>query len=149
DTRAGSASGSIVTPTGTSSPGWCGRRTARSRRRPGRRGWRRTRTRAGGAGAGADPGGVEPGGVDEGVAPRLPPGECLPFAQGGPVNFAYSDKVKKLQQQVQEFMDAHVYPSESVYYAQVEANRWAPPPIMEELKAKAGGAGLGNLFLSE
>jgi acyl-CoA dehydrogenase len=65
------------------------------------------------------------------------------------VDFAYSDKVKKLQQQVQEFMDAHVYPSESVYYAQVEANRWAQPPIIEELKAKARAAGLWNLFLPE
>jgi acyl-CoA dehydrogenase len=65
------------------------------------------------------------------------------------VDFAYSDKVKKLQQQVQEFMDAHVYPNESVYYAQVEANRWAQPPIIEELKAKARAAGLWNLFLPE
>ena len=31
------------------------------------------------------------------------------------MDFAYSDKVKQLQQQVQEFMDAHVYPNERVY----------------------------------
>jgi acyl-CoA dehydrogenase len=65
------------------------------------------------------------------------------------VDFAYSDKVKQLQQQVQEFMDAHVYPNESVYDDQVEANRWAQPPIMEELKAKARAAGLWNLFLTD
>ncbi len=65
------------------------------------------------------------------------------------MEFAYPDKVKKLQQQVQEFMDAHVYPNESVYDDQVEANRWAQPPIMEELKAKARAAGLWNLFLPE
>jgi acyl-CoA dehydrogenase len=65
------------------------------------------------------------------------------------VDFAFSDKVKKLQQQVQEFMDAHVYPNESVYDDQVEANRWAQPPIMEELKAKARAASLWNLFLPE
>jgi len=65
------------------------------------------------------------------------------------VDFAYPDKVKKLQQQVQEFMDAHVYPNESVYDDQVEANRWAQPPIMEELKAKARAASLWNLFLPE
>jgi acyl-CoA dehydrogenase len=65
------------------------------------------------------------------------------------VDFAYSDKVKKLQQQVQEFMDAHVYPNESVYDDQVEANRWAQPPIMEELKSRARAAGLWNLFLPD
>jgi acyl-CoA dehydrogenase len=65
------------------------------------------------------------------------------------VDFVYSDKVKRLQQQVQEFMDAHIYPNERVYDEQVEANRWAQPPIMEELKAKARAAGLWNLFLPE
>ncbi len=65
------------------------------------------------------------------------------------MEFTYSDKVKKLQQQVQEFMDAHVYPNEAVYDEQVEANRWAQPPIMEALKAKARAAGLWNLFLPE
>jgi acyl-CoA dehydrogenase len=65
------------------------------------------------------------------------------------VDFAYSDKVKRLQQQVQEFMDAHVYPNERVYDDQVEANRWAQPPIMEELKARARAAGFWNLFLPD
>jgi acyl-CoA dehydrogenase len=65
------------------------------------------------------------------------------------VDFAYSDKVKQLQQHVQEFLDAHVYPNESVYDDQVEANRWAQPPIMEELKARARAAGLWNLFLPD
>ncbi len=65
------------------------------------------------------------------------------------MHFAFPDKVKKLQQQVQEFMDAHVYPAEPVYDEQVEADRWAQPPVMEELKAKARAAGLWNLFLPE
>jgi acyl-CoA dehydrogenase len=65
------------------------------------------------------------------------------------VDFAYSDKVKRLQEQVQAFMDAHIYPNEAVYEAQVAANRWEQPPVMEELKKKARGAGLWNLFLPE
>jgi acyl-CoA dehydrogenase len=73
---------------------------------------------------------------------------CRPDKEG-PVDFAYSDKVKRLQQQLQEFMDAHVYPNERVYDEQVAADRWAQPPIMEQLKAKARSAGLWNLFLPE
>ena len=65
------------------------------------------------------------------------------------MDFAYSDKVKGLQRKVQEFMDAHIYPNERVYAEQVQANRWAQPPIMEELKQKARAAGLWNLFLPE
>jgi acyl-CoA dehydrogenase len=65
------------------------------------------------------------------------------------VDFAYSDKVKRLQQQLQEFMDAHVYPNERVYDEQVAADRWAQPPIIEQLKARARAAGLWNLFLPE
>ena len=65
------------------------------------------------------------------------------------MHFEYSDKVKRLQGQVQEFMDTWVHPNERVYHEQVESNRWAQPPIMEELKAKARTAGLWNLFLPE
>src|SRR5215470_17668719 len=46
-------------------------------------------------------------------------------------------------------MEAHIYPNESVYEAQLAANRWEQPPIMEELKAKARAAGLWNLFLPD
>ncbi len=65
------------------------------------------------------------------------------------MDFAYSDKVKGLQRQVQDFMDAHVYPNEKLHDEQVEQNRWAQPPIIEELKKKAKAAGLWNLFLPE
>jgi acyl-CoA dehydrogenase len=63
------------------------------------------------------------------------------------VHFDHSDKVKALLARLQEFMDAHVYPNESVYDAQVEKSRWSQPAIMEELKQKAKSAGLWNLFL--
>ena len=65
------------------------------------------------------------------------------------MDFTHSDKVKHLQDRVRAFMDTHIYPNESVYDAQVAANRWQQPAIIEELKAKAREAGLWNLFLPE
>ncbi len=67
------------------------------------------------------------------------------------MDFEYSPKVKALQKRVQDFMDAHVYPHEETYVAQLNAqgDRWQIPPIMEELKAKGKAAGLWNLFLPE
>ncbi|MFI5315159.1 MAG: acyl-CoA dehydrogenase family protein [Myxococcota bacterium] len=65
------------------------------------------------------------------------------------MDFEPSDKVKTLQRQVQAFMDAHVYPAESVYEEQVQESRWSQPRAMEELKEKARKEGLWNLFLPE
>jgi acyl-CoA dehydrogenase len=65
------------------------------------------------------------------------------------LDFEYSDKVKSLQRQLQAFMDAHVYPAESLYEEQVQESRWAQPRVMEELKEKARKEGLWNLFLPE
>ncbi|MEO8604076.1 MAG: acyl-CoA dehydrogenase family protein [bacterium] len=65
------------------------------------------------------------------------------------MDFAYSDKVKALQQRVQAFMDEHIYPNEKLHDEQVAANRFAQPAIVEELKLKAKAAGLWNLFLPE
>jgi acyl-CoA dehydrogenase len=68
------------------------------------------------------------------------------------MDFAYSDKVKGLQQKLQRFMDAHVYPNERRFHEEVEANRalgdpWVPTKLIEELKPKARAQGLWNLFL--
>ncbi|MCY0893340.1 MAG: acyl-CoA dehydrogenase family protein [Acidibacillus sp.] len=68
------------------------------------------------------------------------------------MDFSYSDKVKRLQEKLNEFMNDYVYPNEQVYDEQVNAhtNRFeAVPPIMEELKAKAKASGLWNLFLPD
>jgi len=65
------------------------------------------------------------------------------------VDFEYSPKVKALQERVQAFMEAHVYPNEQTYEEQLVGNRWSQPPIMEELKQKAKAEGLWNLFLPE
>ena len=47
------------------------------------------------------------------------------------------------------FMDAHIYPNEAKYHAELNAltNRFTTVPLMEELKAKAREAGLWNLFV--
>ncbi|MHB1628567.1 MAG: acyl-CoA dehydrogenase family protein [Bacilli bacterium] len=68
------------------------------------------------------------------------------------MDFSYSEKVKRLQAEVTEFMNEHIYPNESVYNEQLKAlpDRWrAIPPIVEELKEKARTAGLWNLFLPD
>lgn len=62
-----------------------------------------------------------------------------------------SEKIKKLQAQLHEFMNTHIYPNERLYHEQVSTaeNRWAPVPIIEQLKVKAKAKGLWNLFLPE
>jgi acyl-CoA dehydrogenase len=63
------------------------------------------------------------------------------------MNFEHSEKVSGLIQQVRGFVEEHILPNESTHTAQVAADRWNTPPIIEELKVKARAAGLWNLFL--
>src|SRR5277367_1728236 len=65
------------------------------------------------------------------------------------MNFEPSAKTKELQQRLQSFMDAHVYPNERRFDDEVARERWKPTRIVEELKAKARHDGLWNLFLPE
>lgn len=39
--------------------------------------------------------------------------------------FELSDKAKKLQAQLNEFMDAHIYPNESTHHEQIEQAKTA------------------------
>ena len=56
---------------------------------------------------------------------------------------------EELKDHLLAFMDEHIYPNESVYHEQLnaQANRFQTVPLMEELKAKARAAGLWNLFV--
>ncbi|GAB2801741.1 acyl-CoA dehydrogenase family protein [Halomonas shantousis] len=65
--------------------------------------------------------------------------------------FELSEKAQQIRDRLMTFMDQHVYPNEHVFHEQTAQaeNRWAPPPILEELKAKAKEQGLWNLFLPE
>ena len=67
------------------------------------------------------------------------------------MHFDVSDKVKDLQVRLVAFMDEHIYPNEEQLYRQVGegTSRWAPLPLMEEIKQHAKDAGLWNLFLPE
>jgi acyl-CoA dehydrogenase len=67
------------------------------------------------------------------------------------MDFAYSDKVKALQEKVLRFMDDHIYPNEKRFIEEVEENtrkgqRWTPTRLIEELKPKARAQGLWNLW---
>jgi len=66
------------------------------------------------------------------------------------MDFAYSAKVKELQERLGRFMDEHIYPNERRHDEDVAPEaRWQPRPVVEELKPKARAAGLWNLFLPE
>ena len=58
--------------------------------------------------------------------------------------FDPSPRVVDLRKRVSAFMDEHVYPNEATWAAQVNANRWQPTAIMEELKVKARRRGCGT-----
>ena len=64
------------------------------------------------------------------------------------MEFGQSKRVEELTEQLNAFMDAHVYPNESVLEEQMsQGDRWTQPQIIEDLKVKAKAEGLWNLFL--
>lgn len=68
------------------------------------------------------------------------------------MNFDYSPKVQDLQARLLAFMDEHIYPNETAFFAEIAANRakgnaWVPTQLIEDLKPKARALGLWNLFL--
>lgn len=67
------------------------------------------------------------------------------------MDFAYSQKVNELRQQVTDFMDRYIYPNEQRYSDQIAAsgNPHHHAEIVDELKTKAKAEGLWNLFLPD
>lgn len=68
------------------------------------------------------------------------------------MHFDYTPKVKAFQARLTDFMNEHIYPNESRFFAEIAAHRargnaWVPTTLIEELKPKARAAGLWNLFL--
>jgi acyl-CoA dehydrogenase len=67
------------------------------------------------------------------------------------MDFAYSEKVNGLRQQLNDFMERYIYPNEQTYREQIAAS--GDPhhhaEIVDELKPKARAEGLWNLFLPD
>ncbi len=65
--------------------------------------------------------------------------------------YSFSEKSLQLQTRLSVFMDRHIYPNEELYAQQLCAanDRFAPLPLMDELKEYARDAGLWNLFVPE
>jgi acyl-CoA dehydrogenase len=73
---------------------------------------------------------------------------------GNKMDFDYSPRQREWMKKVGDFMDAHIYPAEKTYAAQMDAarkagNPWIVVPVVEELKKKAKAQGLWNFFLNE
>ena len=61
-----------------------------------------------------------------------------------------SQRSTDLHEQLSEFMDKHIYPSEPLIKKELaDGDRWQPSKIVEGLKSKAREANLWNLFLPE
>src|SRR5437763_6154964 len=63
--------------------------------------------------------------------------------------FAFDQLTIDLQERLTAFMEEFIYPAEGEFFRQRAEmqDRWASPPIVEELKAAAQAQGLWNLFL--
>ncbi|MDB1089073.1 acyl-CoA dehydrogenase family protein [Streptomyces sp. ACA25] len=67
------------------------------------------------------------------------------------MHFAYDTRTEELRERLLAFMDEHVYPAEAVAQEQRARQKspWDTPPVVEELKERARGEGLWNLFLPD
>jgi acyl-CoA dehydrogenase len=61
-----------------------------------------------------------------------------------------SSRAIEFRQRLVAFMDEHIYSNERRYGEQLQiGDRWQPPAVLDDLKAKAKAAGLWSLFLPD
>lgn len=66
------------------------------------------------------------------------------------MDLTQTDNSRRMLERVNAFMADHIYPNEQSYHDEInDGGRWQPSELVEELKAKAKGEGLWNLFLSD
>ncbi|GAA2402286.1 acyl-CoA dehydrogenase family protein [Streptomyces glaucosporus] len=67
------------------------------------------------------------------------------------MDFAHSPRAREYIERVAAFVDTEIVPREHDYLRALRgrADRWAVPPLIEDLKAKAREQGLWNLFLPD
>jgi acyl-CoA dehydrogenase len=65
------------------------------------------------------------------------------------MDFEPSEKVRLLEEQINRFMDEYIYPNERLAHEQMEAADIDEPPVLKEIREKARGLGLWNLFLPD
>jgi acyl-CoA dehydrogenase len=70
------------------------------------------------------------------------------------MEFSYPVRTREYLERLTAFMEAHIYPNEADFFAEVQAHRqagspWRPTHVMEVLKEKARAQGLWNLFLPD
>jgi acyl-CoA dehydrogenase len=63
--------------------------------------------------------------------------------------FEPSQRSREFHQRLLAFMERYVHPSEAAFQSQLQEDRWRPPPLIEELKARARSERLWNLFLPD
>ncbi len=66
------------------------------------------------------------------------------------MDFSLSERQRHWRDRVIDFMHKHVYPAVPTYEQQMkpaDGNRWIVVPVLEDLKKKAKGEGIWNLFL--
>ena len=65
------------------------------------------------------------------------------------MDFTHTTKVIEAKEQLEAFMDEHVYPREREHHDFVMDgdNLWKQPPVVEELKVKAKEAGIDRMAI--
>lgn len=52
------------------------------------------------------------------------------------MSFEFSERTKALRGRLRAFRDPHIYPNEKTFEREIEASRWAPTHIVEDLKKR-------------